>query len=61
MPKRTNDFQRLVYIVRASLAHGATVTESKMLTDRATKRKREVDVCIEGHIGQHPVLALKQA
>lgn len=56
MPKRTNDFQRLVYLVRVNLAEGATVTESKMLTDRVTKRKREVDVCIEGHVGGHPVV-----
>lgn len=56
MPKRTNDFQRLIYLVRVNLAQGATVTESKMFTDRLTKRKREVDVCIEGHIGGHPVV-----
>jgi hypothetical protein len=56
MPKRTNDFQKLVYLVRVNLAEGATVTESKMLTDRTTKRKREVDVCIEGHVGGHPVI-----
>ncbi len=56
MPKRTNDFQRLVYLVQVNLADGATVTESKMLTDRVTKRTLEVDVCIEGHVGQHPVI-----
>ena len=56
MPKRTNDFQRLVYLVRVNLANGATVTESKMLRDRVTKRMREVDVCISGHVGTHPVL-----
>jgi hypothetical protein len=57
MPKRTNDFfQKLVYLVRVNLAAGATVTESKMLTDRITKRKREVDVCVEGHVGGHPVI-----
>lgn len=56
MPKRTNDFQKLVYLVRVNLAEGATVMESKMLTDRITKRKREVDVCIEGHVGGHPVI-----
>jgi hypothetical protein len=43
MPKRTNDFQRLVYLVRVNLADGATVTESKMLEDRVTKTMREVD------------------
>jgi hypothetical protein len=56
MSKRTNDFQKLVYLVRINLAEGATVTESKMLTDRNTKRKREVDVCIEGNVGGHPVI-----
>ena len=56
MPPRTNDFQRLVYLVRVNLADGATVTESKMLTDRLTKRKREVDVCVEGVVGGTPVL-----
>jgi hypothetical protein len=56
MPKRTNDFQRLVYLVRVNLAEGATVTESKFLTDRITRRKREVDVCIEGHVGGHAVM-----
>jgi len=51
MPKRTNDFQKLVYLVRVNLAEVAKVTESKMLTDRVTKRLREVDVCIEGRVG----------
>src|SRR4051794_9466219 len=55
MPKRTNDFQRLIYLVRVNLADGATVTQSKMMRDRSTKRWREVDVCIEGHVGSHPV------
>ena len=55
MPKRTNDFQKLIYLVRLNLAAGATVTESKMLRDRRTKRWREVDVCIKGHVGTHPV------
>lgn len=56
MPKRTNDFQRLVYLVRLNLAGDAAVTESKMLVDRITGRKREVDVCIEGMVGSHPVV-----
>lgn len=56
MPKRTNDFQRLVYLVRVNLANGAKVTESKMMRDRFTKRWREVDVCIQGHVGAHPVV-----
>jgi hypothetical protein len=56
MPKRTNDFQKLVYLIRVNLASGARVTESKMLRDRITKRKREVDVCVEGEVGGQPVL-----
>jgi len=55
MPKRSNEFQKLVYLVRVNLAAGATVTESKMLVDRVTRRKREVDICIEGAVGGHPV------
>jgi hypothetical protein len=56
MPKRSNDFQRLVYLVRVNLAEGAKVTESKMMRDRTTKRFREVDVVIEGKVGSHPVV-----
>jgi hypothetical protein len=56
MPKRTNDFQKLVYLIRVNLAAGTRVTESKMLRDRITNRKREVDVCVEGEVGGHPVM-----
>ena len=55
MPKRSNEFQRLVYLVRVNLAEGAPVTESKMLPDRQTGSEREVDVCIEGTVGGFPV------
>jgi hypothetical protein len=56
MPKRSNDFQRLIYLVRVNLADGAKVTESKMMRDRLTKRFREVDVVIEGMVGHQPVI-----
>ena len=56
MPKRTNEFQKLVYLVRTNLAAGATVTESKMLRDRVTRKQREVDVCIEGRLGGQAVM-----
>ncbi len=60
MPKRTNDFQRLVYLVRVNLADGATVTESKMLKDRITGAMREVDICIEGSVGgQHVIVSVE--
>jgi hypothetical protein len=51
MPKRSNEFQKLIYLVRKNLAAGATVTESAMLPDLLTGRKREVDVCVEGTVG----------
>ena len=56
MPKRSNDFQRLVYLTRRNLADGAVVTESKMMRDRLTKSYREVDVVIKGCVGLHPVV-----
>jgi hypothetical protein len=45
-----------VYLVRVNLADGATVTESKMMRDRLTKRLREVDVVIEGKVGSQRVV-----
>jgi hypothetical protein len=56
MPKRSNDFQRLVYLVRLNLADGAKVTESTMMRDRLTRRLREVDVVIEGKVGGQAVV-----
>lgn len=55
MPKRTNDFQRLIYLVRLNLSEGAKVSESKMMRDRLTKRFREVDVVVEGKVGSQRV------
>ncbi len=56
MPARSNEFQRLVFLVKQVLAPAnATVTESRMLTDRETGDQREVDVCIETDISGHPV------
>src|ERR1700722_289096 len=54
MPKRTNEFQRLVYLVRTHVAAGATVTESKELIDKVTGKRREVDICLEGSVGGGP-------
>ena len=55
MPKRSNEFQKLVYLVRVNLAGGAKVSESKMFRDRLTGTEREVDVCVEGIVGGTPV------
>jgi hypothetical protein len=55
MPKRTTEFQKLVYLVRKHCASGSTVTESKPLTDSATGEEREVDIYIESIVDGLPV------
>lgn len=55
MPKRSNQFQRLVFLVKQQVAADAEVTESKLLQDRLTGAGREVDVCIERPVGGHLV------
>jgi hypothetical protein len=49
MPKRSNDFQRLVFLIQHQVEDrpGTTVTESKMLQDRAGGEPREVDIVVE--------------
>jgi len=44
MPKRTNRFQHLVYLINRSLSRKAQVTESVMVTDLQTGDQREIDV-----------------
>jgi hypothetical protein len=55
MPKRTTEFQKLVYLVKKHSAAGSTVTESKFLADSKGK-KREVDICIESNIDGIPLI-----
>lgn len=57
MPKRTNEFQKLIAAIESQLAPiGAVVTESKLLKERWSNTEREIDVAIETTIGQHVVL-----
>jgi hypothetical protein len=57
VPPRSNDFQKLVFLVKKVLAGtGATVTESKMLRDLQTGDDREVDVCVEAEVAGHAVM-----
>lgn len=56
MPKRTNDFQRLIYLIHHQLMGEATVTESKFLYDSAADTNREVDIVIELQAGEYPVI-----
>src|SRR6266852_4573708 len=56
MPKRTNDFQRLIYLIHHQLMGEATVTESKFLYDSAADSNREVDIVIEIQAGEYPLI-----
>ncbi len=56
MPKRSNEFQRLVRVVQKHSAEaGVAVHESAMLQDRDTGRQREVDILITGSVGGTPI------
>src|SRR5204862_4038233 len=55
MPRRTNEFQRLIAVIQSHLDPGATVEESVLLEDRITATKREVDVCVRGKLAKQPV------
>lgn len=53
MPKRSNEFQRLIRRIYEQMANsdlGETVTESAMLVEASTGQEREVDVLLEGKI-----------
>jgi hypothetical protein len=55
MPKRSNAFQSVVFLLKQHLAGDAKVTESAELTDLVSGTLREVDVCIEAEIAGHAV------
>jgi hypothetical protein len=57
MPKRSNEFQKLVFLLKQYAAPaGATVTESKFLIDKSIGKEQEVDVCIEFVVAGIPFL-----
>jgi hypothetical protein len=52
MPKRTNDYQKLILAINKHfVSKSATVTESAMLYDASTEQYREIDILIEDNIG----------
>ena len=55
MPRRTNEFQRLIAAIQGHLDPGSSVAESELLPDRITGTGREVDVVISGKVGSQPV------
>jgi hypothetical protein len=56
MPKRSNDFQKLVFAVKKAAGKDAIVKESEFLIDKITGQKREVDVYIESVVAGHKVV-----
>lgn len=55
MPRRTNRFQRLIYLIQRKLAASAVVTESKLLNNVRTGTPTEVDIVIEAMIANVPM------
>ena len=56
MPRRTNDFQKLVTLVQKALApKGAKVTESFLMELPGTGEAREIDVLIETSVGPYRI------
>ena len=55
MPKRTNEFQRLITLLTASLAGQARVIESAMLLDKVNEEQREVDILVVAEAGGYNV------
>lgn len=51
MPKRTNDFQKIVFLIQKLLGDRACVQESVLLEDRETQSNVEVDILITGKVG----------
>lgn len=55
MPKRTNEFQRLVTLINGCVRNAGKVTESAFLVDRTSDAQREVDILISSEIADYPV------
>ena len=56
MPRRTNPFQAVIFLIQKHIAGEATVTESAELIDLVSGERREVDVCIETQVANHGVI-----
>ena len=55
MPKRTNEFQKVVYLMQKQLADSAIVTESKLIVDPETNKEVEIDIFVEGKLSEVPI------
>lgn len=55
MPKRSNEFQKLIYLLHSHFSSNAAVTESKMVRDRLTGKEVEVDIVIDTTVSSYPI------
>jgi hypothetical protein len=56
MPRRSTPFQRMVFHLQQQLTPEATVEESALLPERASRKLREVDVVIRSRVGKHEIV-----
>jgi hypothetical protein len=56
MPKRTNEFQKIVLLIQKHAAAGVIVTESKLFRDKITGAAREVDICLASDIAGYQMV-----
>lgn len=55
MPKRSNDFQKLILLINGCLQESGQVQESALLDDKITGEEREVDILLSSLIADYPV------
>jgi hypothetical protein len=55
MPKRSNEFQKLVTLINGCLHDSGKVVESALLVDKTNGAKREVDILISSEIADYSV------
>lgn len=56
MPKRTNEFQKLIKLLESQLAsENVKIEESKLLRDKRSGEPREIDILIQTEINGHSI------
>lgn len=55
MPKRSNEFQKLIALINGCLRGTGRVQESALLIDKTNGQEREVDILISSKIAEYPV------
>lgn len=56
MPKRSNEFQRLIAFIENEFSHAAVnVTESELVYDKINNVEREVDILVQGEINGYQI------